>query len=206
MNFFFFKQNLFIYFLILTVCLVFGQSVNSLEKNKLEELSIGNENVPIKIIIYSSLTCPHCANFHTKVFPKIKEQYIDTGRAKVIFRDFPLDLAALNASKLLQCAKKEEKLKLLNKIYEYQSEWTAGKNIEEINTNLLKIFNKFGMNNDQASNCLLNEDIEEEILNTRIHGHKKYKIESTPTIIINEKKLDGPTNFENIDKVLKKII
>ena len=93
MNFFFFKQNLFIYFLILTVCLVFGQSVNSLEKNKLEELSIGNENVPIKIIIYSSLTCPHCANFHTKVFPKIKEQYIDTGRAKVIFRDFPLDLA-----------------------------------------------------------------------------------------------------------------
>ena len=166
----------------------------------------GNIDAKIKLIIFESLTCGHCADFHKDVYPELKENYIDTGLASIEFKSFPLDIAALNASKLLQCAKKEEKLKLLNKIYEYQSEWTAGKNIEEINTNLLKIFNKFGMNNDQASNCLLNEDIEEEILNTRIHGHKKYKIESTPTIIINEKKLDGPTNFENIDKVLKKII
>ena len=169
-------------------------------------VALGNNEAPVKIKIFSSLTCPHCANFHKNVIPKIKKNYVDLNKVQVIFIDFPLDHAALNASKILGCIDKNKQIDLLDIIYEKQNEWTSASNIEEINENLQKLVQKLGINYLNFDNCLNNEDIESKILNDRIESQKKYSINSTPTIIINEKKFEGEANFENIKKIIEKLI
>ena len=159
---------------------------------------LGENNAPIKIKIFSSHTCPHCANFHMKVIPKIKEKYIEAGKVQLIFIDFPLDQAALNASILLHCLNEKKQMLFLDTIYEKQSKWMNGSDINEINLNLKKIVKSLGITSAQFDKCLKNEIITDKILNDRINGHKKYSINSTPTIIINEKKLEGSVNFKNI--------
>jgi protein-disulfide isomerase len=167
---------------------------------------LGENNAPIKIKIFSSHTCPHCANFHMKVIPKIKEKYIEAGKVQLIFIDFPLDQAALNASILLHCLNEKKQMLFLDTIYEKQSKWMNGSDINEINLNLKKIVKSLGITSAQFDKCLKNEIITDKILNDRINGHKKYSINSTPTIIINEKKLDGSANFKNIEKIIEKLI
>ena len=169
-------------------------------------VALGNNEAPVKIKIFSSLTCPHCANFHKNVISKIKKNYVDLDKVQVIFIDFPLDLAALNASKILSCIDKNKQIDLLDIIYEKQNEWASASNIEEINENLQKLVQKLGINYLNFDNCLNNEDIESKILNDRIESQKKYSINSTPTIIINEKKFEGEANFENIKKIIEKLI
>ena len=167
---------------------------------------LGKDNAPVKIKVFSSLTCPHCASFHMKIVPKIKKKYIESGKVQLIFMDFPLDQAALNASILLHCLDKKKQITFLDKIYENQSEWTGGSNINEINNNLEKITQNLGITSAQFNKCLKNETISDKILNGRIYGHEKYSINSTPTIIINEKKLEGSANFKNIEKIIEKLI
>ena len=167
---------------------------------------LGENSAPVKIKIFSSLTCPHCANFHLKIVPKIKKNYVNSGKVQLIFIDFPLDKAAFNASKLLHCFDKEKQLSFLDFIYENQDDWTSGSNINEINNNLKKIVKNLGINPTQFNKCLNDEIVGDKILNGRINGHKKYSINSTPTIIINEKKLKGSASFKNIEKKIEKII
>lgn len=164
----------------------------------------GKTNAKIKLVIYESLTCSHCADFHTKVYPKIKEEFLDTGLISIEFKNFPLDLAALNASKLAHC-RNDGKSEILHTLYKNQKVWIKGKNIVEINNNLKEfITNEYiGLN---FQNCLNNEILENYILEERIAGSKKYKIEATPTLIINEKKFEKPINYKNLKKILKKMI
>ena len=164
----------------------------------------GKTNAKIKLVIYESLTCSHCADFHTKVYPKIKEEFLDTGLISIEFKNFPLDLAALNASKLAHC-RNDGKSEILHTLYKNQKVWIKGKNIVEINNNLEEfITNEYiGLN---FQNCLNNEILENYILEERIAGSKKYKIEATPTLIINEKKFEKPINYKNLKKILKKMI
>jgi len=167
---------------------------------------LGQQNAPVKIKVFSSLTCPHCANFHIEVVSKLKKMYINSGKVQLIFVDFPLDLAAFNASKLLHCLDEKKQITYLDILYENQSEWTLGENINEINNNLKGVVKKLGINSNQFDKCINNEILEDEILNGRIYGQKKYSINSTPTIIINEEKLKGPNSFENIKKEIEKLI
>ena len=167
---------------------------------------LGHNKAIVKIKIFSSLTCPHCANFHNEVVPEIKKQYIDTGKVQLIFIDFPLDQVAFNASKTLHCLDKKEQMTFLDIIYETQDKWTVGSNIDDINKNLKKIVKSLGISSVQFDKCLIDEAISDKILNGRIEGHKKYSINSTPTIIINEKKLEDDASFKNIQKKIEKII
>ena len=167
---------------------------------------LGENEAPVKIKIFSSHTCPHCASFHMKIVPKIKEKYIEAGKVQLIFIDFPLDQAALNASTILHCVKTDKQINFLDSIYAKQSDWVVGSNIDEINNNLKKIAEDVGITSNQFSKCLKNETIVDKILNGRINGHKKYSINSTPTIIINEKKFEGSASFEDIEKYIDKII
>ena len=171
-----------------------------------DSVVLGNKEATVKIKIFSSLTCPHCADFHKNVVPKIKKNYVDLGKVQLIFIDFPLDLAALNASKILNCIERKKQIDLLNIIYEKQNEWTSASNIEEINENLEKLVVKLGINYLNFDNCLNNEDIENKILSDRIEAQKKYSINSTPTIIINEKKFEGEANYKSIKKIIEKLI
>ena len=164
----------------------------------------GNENAKITIIIYESLTCSHCASFHKEVYPELKKNYIDTGLAKIEFRNFPLDIAALNASKLAQC-ESNQSLEILEALYSNQQSWVKGSTIEELNTNLKKFIEKkgFKLNFDK---CINDKEIENFILEDRIEGTKKFKVNATPTIIINNKKFEKSLNYKNLKKSLEKLI
>jgi len=178
----------------------------AVEKLDLNDIHIGRDDAPIKIIIYASLTCPHCASFHLKELPKIQEKYVNTNIANITFKDFPLDLAALNASKLLKCVKKNDKKKFLDEVFLKQSVWGSGTTIEEINQNLFKISSNHGIDEIDGGKCLLNEDVENSVLNSRIDAQKNYEINSTPRIIINGKKLEDAPNLKNIEKQINKEI
>ena len=167
---------------------------------------LGSNKAPVKIKIFSSLTCPHCADFHINVVSKIKKKYIETGKVQLIFIDFPLDQIAFNASKLLHCLDQKQQMVFLDTIYETQNKWTKGSNVNDINKNLKKIVKNLGINSAKFDECLIDELISDKILNYRIDGNQKYSINSTPTIIINEKKLEGSVNFKNIKKKIEKLI
>ena len=171
-----------------------------------DEIFIGNENAKVKIKIYSSYTCSHCANFHKSVYPKLIKEYASKNLIKFTFIDFPLDIAALNASKIVRCGTKESSILLIDEIYKNQSIWSAGDKIQQINNNLFLIGNKFNLSNEKLSNCLKDKKLEDKILNDRLEGQKKYSINSTPTIIINEKKYEGNASFEDLSKEILKIL
>jgi len=167
---------------------------------------LGSDKAPVKIKIFSSLTCPHCANFHINVVPKIKKKYIEIGTVQLIFIDFPLDQLAFNASKLLHCLDKTKQIEFLDTIYETQNSWTNGSNIDDVNNNLKKIVKNLGISSTKFDECLIDEIISDKILAGRIEATQSYAINSTPTIIINEKKLEGSANFKNIKKKIEKLI
>ena len=167
---------------------------------------LGLDIAPIKIKIFSALTCPHCANFHINIVPEIKEKYVETGKVQLIFIDFPLDQVAFNASKLLHCLDKKKQLIFLDTNYKAQNKWKSGSSINDINKNLKKIVDNLGINSTQFDKCLINEVVSDKILSNRIDATKKYSIESTPTIIINEKKFEGSASFKNIEKEIEKLI
>ena len=169
-------------------------------------ISFGPKDAEVKIKVLSSFTCPHCANFHFGVIPNIIKEYVEPGKVQLIFIDFPLDLAAFNASKILQCVEKKNQIAFIDEIYENQNEWTQGSTIEIINENLKKIVKDLGISSNLFDKCLIDENISDKILNGRIDANKKYSVNSTPTIIINEKKLEGSATFENIKKIIEKII
>ena len=208
------KSTYLLFFLVLLVVIfLINKTIQSPKENSNDvtigydnSIVIGSDNSKVEIIIYSSLTCPHCAKFHNDVLPKIKKEFVETGDAKIILTDFPLDLASLNASKIIHCAKDNSKIKLLDAIYEKQKIWTNGNNIEAINENLKKIVSDLKINNFNFDECLNDKVSEKLILEGRIKAQEKYKVDSTPQIIINKKKYNGPTDFINIAKKIKKLI
>ena len=188
---------------ILIVLILFFGSITNINAETKRIIS-GNENAKITIIAYESLTCSHCANFHKDVYPQLKREYIDTGLAKIEFRHFPLDIAALNASKISQC-KQGQSLDILNSLYSNQQGWIKGSTAEEINDNLKKFIETEGFKVD-FEKCINNKEIEDFIITEKLEGIKKFKINSTPTIIINNKKFEKPLNYKNLKKSLEKLI
>ena len=193
--------------LSLFVLIFFSASGIVFSNEKVELTSLGNKDSKVIIKVFSSLTCPHCANFHKKIFKKLKQDFIDTNIVRYEHHGFPLDLAALNGEKILNCVQNGKKrIELLNEIYDKQDDWASGSDINNINSNLSKIAKKHGLNNDRINNCLKDENIENEILNERIMAQKKYSIESTPTIFINEKKYDGKHSYNDFKIIIEKIL
>ena len=190
--------------LFLVILLTQISSISAENINEIKRIVVGNKNAKIIIIAYESLTCSHCADFHIDVYPKLKSDYIDTGIAKIEFRHFPLDVAAFNAAKVSQC-KNDGRSEILNSLYLNQKKWVKGKSIEEVNENLEKflISEGFDINFTQ---CISNKKIEDFILNDRIEGVKKFKVNATPTIIINDKKFEKSLNYKNLKKTLEKLI
>ena len=171
---------------------------------KEDDLVIGDKNAPITIIEYASLSCSHCANFHKNVFPELKKDFLDTGIAKIEFRHFPLDIAAFNASKVAQC-KNDGNSDILESLYANQQKWVKGSSIQEANENLQKFLKNEGFSIDFDS-CVNNKEIEDFVLNDRIDGTKNFKVSSTPTIIINNKKFEKALTYKNLKKALEKLI
>ena len=168
-------------------------------------LSIGSPDAKVTIKVFSSLTCPHCANFHTSIYNKLKKEYIDKGLVRFEHHAFPLDLAALNAEVVVRCqTDNEKKFELLEEIYNKQTFWAVGSDINKINDLIKKIGLDFNLTEEKMNTCLENSDVQDEILNERIEAQKKYKIESTPTIFVNEKKYSGKADYKKFKKIIEK--
>ena len=189
---------------ILAFTLIFFCTISSINAEEIKRIFVGNKDAKITIIAFESLTCSHCANFHEDVYPQLKKEYLDTGLAKIEFRHFPLDIAALNASKVSQC-KNDGDSSMLNRLFANQQKWVKGSSVEEANENLQKFLESEGFNVD-FKKCIENKEIEDFILNDRIDGVKKYKVNATPTIIINDKKFEKSLNYKNLKKALEKLI
>ena len=173
-------------------------------KAEIKTISEGNVDAKIKIIIFESLTCSHCANFHKNVYPGLKENFIDKGHVYIEFKNFPLDMAAMNASKIAHC-RNDGDSEILHYLFDNQDKWVKGKTIEELNQNIKKFIDKSVFKLD-IDKCLTNKEVEDHILEDRIEGAKKFKLEATPTLIINGEKFDNPTNYKKLKKFLEKMI
>ena len=162
--------------IILILVLFFGSiNISNAEINRIID---GNKDAKITIITYESLTCSHCADFHWDVYPQLKKDYIDTGLAKIEFRHFPLDIAAFNASKVAQCNNDGDS-KILDSLFANQQKWVKGSSAAEANQNLKKFLESEGFNIDFET-CINDEKIEDFVLNDRIDGVKKFKVNFNP--------------------------
>ena len=189
---------------ILFFILIFIGIISNSNSEDINRIVVGNKDAKISIIAFESLTCSHCADFHKEVYPKLKKEYLDTGLAKIEFRHFPLDIAAFNASKVSQC-KNDGDSNILNTLFANQQKWVKGNSAEEANKNLKKFLTEEGINIDFEA-CINNKEIEDFVLNDRIDGVKNFKVNATPTIIINDKKFEKTLNYKNLKKALEKLI
>ena len=187
---------------ILLILIILGLSIKV--NAEINRIVSGQDGAKITIIAYESLTCSHCADFHNNIYPLLKKEFIDTGLVKIEFRHFPLDIVALNASKISQC-KQDQSLEIMMSLYSDQQAWIKGKTIEEANENLKKFVKNKNFNLD-FEKCISDKKIEDFVLTDRIEGTKKFEINSTPTIIINGKKFEKTLNYKNLKKSLEKLI
>tara|TARA_B100001113_G_scaffold338224_1_gene320182 strand:- start:408 stop:986 length:579 start_codon:yes stop_codon:yes gene_type:complete len=189
---------------IIFLAVVILTNFSNINAEEIKRITVGNIDAKITIIAFESLTCSHCANFHKNVYPELKREFLDTGLARIEFRHFPLDIAALNASKVAQC-KNDGNSDILESLYANQQKWVKGSSIEEANK-YLKIFLKNEGFKVDFEICINNKNIEDFVLNDRIDGTKNFKISSTPTIIINNEKFEKTLNYKNLKKALEKLI
>ena len=190
--------------LLIIIIVSFNANLSAEETKNIKRISEGDKNAKITIIAYESLTCGHCADFHTNVYPNLKKDFIEKGLVKIQFRHFPLDIAAFNASKIGQC-NNDGSSSIMNTLCSGQKKWARGKTPEEA-TGYLKKFLKGENVNVNFEKCLSNKAIEDYVLNDRINGVKKFEVNATPTIIINDKKFDKALNYKNLKKYLEKLI
>ena len=168
---------------------------------------VNSTNSIVIIKVFSSLTCPHCADFHGEVYEKLKKEYISVGRVKFEHRPFPLDLAALNAEKILQCrTNPQTEMNFLTELYKKQNKWAVGSEINVINRSIKNIGKEFDLTEDQMNKCLVDKKLEEKILNDRIEAQKNYNVKSTPTIYLNKKKYEGKRDYKSFKKAVDKLL
>ena len=173
-------------------------------KANIKSITEGDVDAKVKLIVFESLTCSHCADFHKNVYPSLKTDFIDKGLILIEFRNFPLDMAAFNASKIAHC-KNDGNSEILHHLYKNQSSWVRGSTIEDLNKNLKDVVQESGFELD-FEKCIANSEIEDFILEDRINGAKNYKIEATPTLIINGEKFENTSNYKKLKKYIEKLI
>ena len=187
------------FFLIFICFFIFSVQAES------KVMSIGNSKAKVTVKVFSSLTCPHCANFHNSIFNNLKKDYIDKGLVRFEHHAFPLDLAALNAEVVIRCQmNNEKKFKFLKEIYKKQKMWAIGSDINKINILIKQIGKEFDLTEKKMDSCLNDNTAQDEILNQRIEAQKKYKIESTPTVMVNEKKYTNKVDYKTFKKIIEK--
>jgi len=183
-----------------------AQSASDVAKPvSLPDMAIGPANAPVTITEFASMTCPHCAAFNETVFPKIKSEYIDTGKIRYIFREFPLDIKAAAGSMLSRCIAKDDASKyftVTDMLFRQQSDWVM-KNTTET---LTRIGKQAGLSQQQVEDCLKDQALLDKIAADQKYAAEVLKVDSTPTFFINGEKIKGETSFEEFDKKIKSLL
>ncbi len=164
-----------------------------------DDLFIGRADAPVTIVEYASLTCPHCARFHTDVLPKIKKDYIDAGKVRLIYRDYPLDRSALAASVLARCAGRDRFFGFLDVLYRDQLRWARSRDPMR---SLGRIARLGGLTQAKFDACLKDEKLQNTVLQQRLEGSNAYQVNSTPTLIINGRKYSAALTYAQIKAIL----
>jgi protein-disulfide isomerase len=165
---------------------------------------LGDAKAPITLLEYASLTCPHCAHFDVQILPKIKEKWIDTGKVKLIYRDFPLDEAALKAAQLAECSGNERYFALLDFIFSSQPKWAATSDPATAIEDLTKLLRVAGLTESFIKDCIANDKVANTVLNRQLGG-KTLGVDSTPTLFVNGQQFKGARSVEELDAVFEKL-
>jgi protein-disulfide isomerase len=171
----------------------------------LPDMALGPANASVTITEYASMTCPHCATFAKEVFPKIKSEYIDTGKVRYVFREFPLDIKAAAGSMLARCIAKEDSGKyfaVIDLLFKQQNDW-ASKNTAET---LGRIGKQAGLSQQAVEDCLKDQALLDKIVADQKYASDVLKVDSTPTFFINGDKIKGDTSFDVFDKRIKSLL
>ena len=168
-----------------------------------DEYIMGDAKAPVTIIEYASLTCPHCANFHVNILPKLKKSYIDTGKARLVYRDFPLDRLALSGSMMARCAGRERYFGFIDTMFRKQESWRAAK--DQLKA-LARIGLLGGISQTEFDACLKDKAVEDQVMKMRLDAQNDFAIDSTPSFIINGKKYSGVVDFARFEKILEPLL
>ena len=170
---------------------------------ELAESSIGDANAPVTIIEYSSLTCPHCAQFHAKTLPELKKRYLDTGKVRLVLRDFPLDQMALKAAVIAHCAGPERRPQFIDVFFAQQASWSRANDPVQALKQLAQLG---GLSAAKADACLADKSLEDAVLQARLEGQQKFDISSTPTFIIGGKAYPGDQSIEQVAAIVDPLL
>ncbi len=172
-----------------------------MDPGPLGERIVGDENAPVTIIEYASMTCPHCRAFHKDVYPIIKEKYIDTGKAKLFFRSFPFDPAAAAATMLAECSG-DKYFSMVDILYDKQATWSRGKVVDE----LFKISKLAGFTQETFNACLKNQELLDNVLAVQKNAAEVYEVNATPTFFINGTKYSGNMSAEAMGEIIDSLV
>jgi protein-disulfide isomerase len=183
-----------------------AQSVSDVAKPvSLPDMALGPADAPVTITEYASMTCPHCAAFSAEVFPKIKSEYIDTGKLRYIFREFPLDIKAAAGSMLSRCIAKDDAGKyfaVTDLLFKQQADWV----MKDTTETLIRIGKQAGLSQQAIEDCLKDQALLDKIAADQKYASEVLKVDSTPTFFINGEKIKGETSFEEFDKRIKALM
>ena len=189
-------------FFLFVLTPIYGKSALDITE---KDFVIGNEDAKITIIEYASLSCSHCADFHVNTLETLKKEYIDTGKVKMVFRDYPFNYPALLGSMVLRCIPENYRYDYMNALFKLQTDWVNKKNKKTIQE-LYKIMQSGGMTKDEYDACIYNTELENEILKGVMEAQNQFNIKSTPSFIINGKLIEGNKSIKEFRQIIDKII
>ena len=165
------------------------------------EYTLGPADAKIVIVEYASLTCPHCAQFHTQVLPGLKKEFVETGKVRYVYRDFPLDRLALGAAMIARCAGRENFFGFIDTFYAAQGQWTGASNPLSALGNLARLG---GMSQRKLDACLKNVEVQNEILRQRLEAANEFKVQSTPTVFVDGERYGGGMSLDQVRTLLNR--
>jgi len=170
-----------------------------------DDFVIGDESAPITIIEYASLSCSHCADFHTNTLEKLKEEYIDSGKVRFVFRDFPFNYPALLGSMVLRCIDGDVRYDYMNALFQLQTNWVDKENTKTTQE-LFKIMQSGGMTKKEFDTCITNVDLENKILQGVIGAQSEFNVQSTPSFLVNGILVEGNKSIKEFRQIINKIL
>ena len=170
-----------------------------------DDFVVGDKNAPVTIIEYASLSCSHCADFHNNTLDDLIKEYVDTGKARIVFRDFPFNYPALLGSMVLRCIPEDVRYDYMNALFQLQQKWVVRENAKSTQE-LYKIMQSGGMTKEEFETCTNNVELENTILQALIAAQNEFNIQSTPSFLINGNLVEGNKSIKEFRQIIDKIL